>query len=183
MAKNVLILSGSPRKGSNTEMLLQAFQRGAEAAGHQVAVFDTAAKQIGGCRACQACWSKETACVFQDGFTELEPLLEAADVLVLASPIYWFALSAQLKAAIDRLYAYNREQTRRPLKIKETALLLVAGDTEVSVFEGAVKSYELMMNYLGWQDCGRVLVPDVNDRGAIAGNAALQKAEELGKAI
>ena len=123
MSKNILVLTGSPRKNGNTDRLAQAFIDGAIEAGHQVQRFDAGRKRINGCTACDACWSKGTACVFTDGFTELEPMLEAADVLVIASPLYWSTFPAQLKAAIDKLYAYVSPACQHPLKIKESALL------------------------------------------------------------
>jgi multimeric flavodoxin WrbA len=87
--------------------MAEAFMKGALSKGHQVTKFRAAAKAISGCKACNTCWSKDRACSFRDGFTELEPLLEKADVTVFASPLYWFGMSSQIKAAIDRMYAYD----------------------------------------------------------------------------
>ncbi len=182
MKKNILVLTGSPRKGGNSDMMADAFIRGATAQGHTVTKFETAMKSISGCRACDTCWSTETACSFHDGFTELEPLLEQADVVVLATPLYWFSLPAQLKAAIDRLYAYGSKACRRPLKATETALL-ACGEGRARDFDGAVETYKGIADYLRWQIRGIITVPAVSAKGDIVRTDALTRAEKLGAEI
>lgn len=183
MGKNVLVITGSPRREGNSALMAQALVKGAESAGHSVSVFHAAEKQIGGCRACDACWSGETACVFQDGFTELEPLLEAADVVVYASPLYWFGLSAQIKPAIDRLYAYMSDKARRKLHVKRCALLMSGGDSGEKFFRGAVETYRNIAEYLGWEDAGMVVAGGVSEAGAVRGTGALAQAEALGRSL
>ena len=183
MNKEILIITGSPRRNGNTQQLAGAFKAGAEQSGHHVTVFDAASRTIGGCIACDTCWSRGTACSFTDGFTELEPLLEKADVIVLASPLYWFGLSAQIKAPIDKLYAYVREACLRPLKIKESVLLVCAGDSEEMIFDGVIGSYKNMCRYLNWQDRGMITVSGVYAIGDIDNHEALKQAELLGMDI
>lgn len=183
MGKQILVITGSPRKEGNSALMAQTLVDGAQAAGHQVRVFHAAEKQMGGCRACNGCWSGETACVFQDGFTELEPLLEAADVVVYASPLYWFGLSAQIKLCIDRLYAYMSDKARRKLKITRCALLMSGGDTGERVFRGAVETYRNIADYLGWEDAGIVLAEGVSEAGAVKDTNALARAEALGRSL
>ena len=86
MSKNILILTGSPRKGGNIDKLADAFISGAEQAGHTAVKYATATKNIMGCKACNRCFSKGTACVFSDDFNELAPLVEQADRIVFAMP-------------------------------------------------------------------------------------------------
>lgn len=181
MSKSILVITGSPRKGHNTDTLAEAFVNGAREKGHTVNVFNAAAQEIGGCKACDTCWSKGRACSFQDGFTGLEPLLEQADGLVFATPLYWFGFSAQIKASIDKLYAYNSPNALRKLKIKKSSLLACAGDTGAGVFDGLAHSYDIMMDYLGWEKGGVLLVPGVYAKGDITGNEALQRAEQMGR--
>lgn len=95
MKKNILILTGSPRIGGNSDLLAEAFAKGA-------------------------------ACSFHDDFNLLAPMLEEADALILASPIYWFSFPSEIKAAIDKLYAFLIGG--KPLKIKE-CMLLTCGET------------------------------------------------------
>lgn len=181
--KNILVLTGSPRKGGNSDLIAEAFMNGARDSGHTVNKFETAFKQIQGCRACKACWSTETACIFKDGFTELEPILEEADLIVFATPLYWFGMSSQLKAAVDRFYAYMRDNCRRPLKITESVLLTCGGDKESEIFDGIIGTYKRMVHYMKWTDKGIIAVPDVYDIGDIKKTDALERAEELGKTI
>lgn len=179
MSKNILVITGSPRKGGNSDALAEAFIKGAKAQGHTVTSFN-ATKKIGGCKACDTCWSKGQACSFTDAFTDLEPLLEQADAVVFVTPLYWFGFSAQIKAAIDRTYAYISPKTARPLKIKESALIACAGDTDVHVFDGLVLTYEIMLKYMQWHNAGILTVPAVLEKGDVFKTDALEKAEQFG---
>ncbi|MDL2210814.1 flavodoxin family protein, partial [Desulfovibrio sp. OttesenSCG-928-O18] len=134
MGRNILVITGSPRKGGNTDTLVDAFIKGASHAGHTVSRFNAAATEIKGCRGCDKCWTTGTPCIFRDGFDTLAPMLAEADTLVLASPVYWFGFSTQLKSAVDKFYAMVRETCPTPLKIKDAILLLVAGDEDEAVF-------------------------------------------------
>jgi multimeric flavodoxin WrbA len=183
MSKNILVLTGSPRKGGNSEMMADAFIKGAQASGHTVNKFDTAAKTISGCKACETCWSKDTACSFKDDFTELEPLLENADTLVFVTPLYWFGMSAQLKSAIDKFYAYAVPGCKRPLKIKESILMICGADEDPKIFNGAIETYKGIADYMKWQNRGILAVPKVSGKGDIAHTDALQQAEKLGTDI
>jgi multimeric flavodoxin WrbA len=87
MGKNILIITGSPRKNGNSDMMADAFIKGALAAGHKTIKFEAAFKKISGCTACDKCWSTGSACVINDDFAGLEPLLEEADMIVLAFPL------------------------------------------------------------------------------------------------
>ncbi len=183
MGKHILVLTGSPRKGGNSDMLADAFIKGAQAAGHDAVKFATADKKIGGCRACETCWSKNTACSIQDDFTELEPLLENADILVFATPLYWFGISSHLKAAIDKFYAYAVPGCKRPLKIKESLLLICGADEDLSIFTGATETYKGIVDYMKWQDKGILAVPKVSAKGDIIHTDALNQAEKLGAGL
>lgn len=181
--KNILVLTGSPRKNGNSDKMAEAFIKGATAAGHEVTKFETARKDILGCKACNTCWSKGTACSFEDDFQELTTLLEAADAIVFATPLYWFSFSAQIKAAIDKMYSYLGKDCKKPLKIKESALLVCGGDDEPEVFEGITISYKAIAKYMKWQDRGVVIVPGVSEKNDIEGTKFLEEIEKLGKSI
>lgn len=181
MGKNILVLTGSPRNGGNSDLLADAFIKGAEAAGHEVVKFKTAVKRIKGCVACDKCFSKGAACIYQDDFNELAMLLANADTLVLATPLYWYTFPAQLKAAIDKIYAFI--VGNEPLKITECLLLTCGEITEESAFDGIVKSYELIAEDRGWIDRGHLIVKGVGPKGAIKNTSALKEAEKLGCGI
>ena len=106
MSKQILILNGSPRIHGNTAALIDAFTAGAEAAGHTITRFDLAALDIHGCRGCLG-GGKDPRhpCVQRDGMDAVYPAYMAADVVVLASPMYYWSISGQLKCAFDRLFA------------------------------------------------------------------------------
>lgn len=181
MSKNILILTGSPRKGGNTDKLADAFIAGARQAGHTTVKFSTADKHIKGCIDCQTCFSKGNACSIPDDFAQLAPLLKQADMVVFATPLYWFTFPMQLKAAIDKFYAFFIG--KRPLKIKECALMVCGGGTDLSAYDGIVKSYKLIADFLSWKDSGVIIVPGLHDKDEILKTDGLKRAEEFGQSI
>lgn len=183
MSKNILIITGSPRRGGNTEKLAEAFAKGAQENKHTVTIFNAGTTTIQGCKACNSCWSKGRACSFTDGFTDLEPLLEQADVLVFASPLYWFTFTTQIKAAMDKLYAYVSEKALRPLAVKESALLVCGAADEEQAFTGTVETYKNIVEYMHWGNAGILIVPSVYEKKDVIKTNALQQAEELGRAV
>ena len=147
---NILILQGSPRANGNTAWMAEEFRKAAEAAGHKVTLVDVAHKKIAGCLACEYCHGKGNgACVQKDDMQELYPLLAEAEVLVLAAPIYYFTLSAQIQAPIQRIYSMNK-----PGKLRKTALL--ASSYSPNVYDGAIGEYHGIHNYWGVEDAGIV---------------------------
>ncbi len=181
MSKNILILTGSHRKGGNSDKLADAFIAGARQAGHTTVKYTTADKSIKGCIDCKTCFSKGSACSVPDDFNELAPLLEQADMVVFATPLYWFSFPAKLKAAIDKLYSFIIG--KRTLKIKECVLLVCGGEKDEINYEGIVKSYKLIADYLSWKDSGIIIVPGLHDKDDILKTDGLKRAETLGKNI
>ena len=100
--KKILILSGSSRRGGNSDLLCDEFARGARESGHEVEKIRVAAKTIAPCSACYFCREHHGQCVHQDDLSDVLQKMIDADVLVLASPVYFYAIDAQLKAVIDR---------------------------------------------------------------------------------
>lgn len=178
MTKKILVLTGSARKHGNSDMLADAFIKGAKEAGHTIFKFETARKDIKGCLACNRCYSNGDACSRKDDFNELAPLLEQADMIVIATPLYWFTFPAQVKAAVDKLYALlvgKRESAIRD------SILLVCGETgEMTDFDGIIKTYELIVQYEKWHNAGILTVPGVAEKGDVLKTGALEKAEQMG---
>lgn len=143
----ILLISGSPHKAGTTSVLIKAFSRGAESAGHEVYHFNAGEKEVHPCIACERCHSAVSACVFRDAFDEIRDMLIEADAVVFASPIYYYGLTAQLKAVIDRFYGID-EQLRTA---KKTALLLACGDNTMESAECAASPFYGMVDYLGWE--------------------------------
>ena len=97
----VLIISSSPRKGGNSDVLCGRFAEGAAEAGHEVAKVNLREKELSPCRACYGCM-KNHVCTIKDDMAEIYPKLVAADVIVMASPVYFYSLCSQMKMLIDR---------------------------------------------------------------------------------
>ncbi len=181
--KHILVLCGSPRKESNSTRMAESFGKGAQTKGHQVTYFDTSAKAIKGCTACDSCWSEDNPCVYRDDFDQLYPLMEKADVMVYATPLYWFTFPAPLKAAVDKMYAYAGDRPDRPLGIRECFLLVCAGDQDPDIFDGIIATFREIAHYMKWVDRGVLAVPGVHGTGDIEKTDAEQQAYEYGKNI
>lgn len=177
MGKNIVILSGSPRKQGNTAQLIGAFQEGAYAAGNLVQVFSVAHKNIQPCIGCGYCIESPGECSLKDDMAEVLEALHAADVVVWASPVYYFSVTAQLKAAIDRTYPLVNERERK------AALLLTCADESADTAEGALAIYKKTIDYYNWHDAGIVIATGVEDVGDICGHEALVLARVLGEEI
>ncbi len=125
-------------------------RKAAEAAGHTVTLVDVGHKKIAGCMACEYCHGKGNgACIQKDDMQELYPLLAEAEVLVLAAPIYYFTMSAQIQAPIQRIYNMNK-----PPKLAKMALLL--SSYSPNVYDGAIGEYHGIQRYWGVEDAGIV---------------------------
>ena len=173
---NILILSGSPRKGGNTELLVEAFVKGASQK-HHVEVVSVHDYKVNPCMGCNACFkNKNNACIQKDDMPLIYEKMAVADMLVIASPVYFYGLSAQLKAVIDRFH----NPIRDTFHIKKTALLLVGAASLPELFDGILAQYRLCLNFFKLEDAGRVLVRGVKDKGDIQNTEAIQKANELG---
>src|SRR5512133_3134280 len=105
MAKKIVALSGSPRKGGNSELLCDQFMHGATESGHQMEKISVCDKTINYCTACDACQGNGGRCVQQDDMAEILDKMISADVLVMATPVYFYTMNAQMKTLIDRTYA------------------------------------------------------------------------------
>ncbi len=174
----ILVLTGSPRKNGNSATLADNFIKGAEEAGHTVVRFDAAFKKVHPCIACNKC-GMDGPCIFKDDFEFVRENIVDADAVVFATPMYYFGISAQLKAVIDRFYAINGK-IHRP---KKAVLLMTYANSAASEAEPIKKHYEVLLNYLGWQDAGQVIASGVWPVGAIKNTDYPQKAYELGKRI
>ena len=179
MSKHVLIISSSPRKGGNSETLAASFAKGAEEAGHKVETVYLREKKYGFCKGCLACL-KVGHCVINDDAVEIAARMHDADVLVFATPVYYYSVSGQLKTMLDRA---NPLFDSDYVFTKAYLLATAAEDGEETV-EGTVKAVQ------GWVDCfercelaGTVFAGGVNGVGDIAGHPALEKAYQTGKEI
>jgi hypothetical protein len=179
--KNIVVLNGSPRKNGNTAELIKAFTVGAESVGHNVTCFDLQEMDIHPCLGCCAGGKdSESPCVQKDDMLKIYPAYKAADIVVLASPLYYWNISGQLKCAFDRLFAVAECNADYANPIKDSILLMAAEGYE---FEEAELWYDRLMKHLGWKSLGKVLCGGVMSIGDIKGKAELEKARALGENI
>ena len=142
----IAILNGSPRK-ENTAAMAEAFKQGAEAAGHEVEVLHVGKMKINGCLACEYCHGKGAGkCIQKDDLEKLMPAYLESDMIVFASPIYYFAPTAQLEAAWQRVYCIGK-----PAKAAKAALLLSSAS---GFYDAAIAQYKGFNAYTGIQDLG-----------------------------
>jgi NAD(P)H-dependent FMN reductase len=175
----VVVLVGSVRKGGNTDLLARSFADGA-GKDNDVEIISVADVKVNPCRGCNACLSTEgNLCIQKDDMSWIYGKLAEADVLVIASPVYFYGISSQLKAVIDRLHA----PVRNTFGIKRLGLLLVGAAELPDLFDSILSQYELVLRFFRLESIGEVFVRGVKDVGDIEGDPALDKAYELGASL
>ena len=177
--KNVLIISSSLRRGSNSEALATEFARGATDAGNTVETISLRDKNINFCRGCLAC-QKTQKCVISDDAPAIVAKMHDADVIAFASPIYYYEMSGQLKTLLDRANPLYPSDYR----FRDIYMLTSAAEDEPGTSERAVAGLT------GWIDCfeegrlaGTVFAGGVNCPGEIKGHRALAEAYSAGKKV
>lgn len=190
--KKILVIQGGGRAKGNTAQLVNSFVAGAEESGHSVEVISLLKNEVKGCLGCNACRYGKP-CIQKDAFNDLVPKIKDADCIVFASPLYFWTVSARIKAFIERFYCIAAEDPNPPLgryekyPIKDCALLMTSADDFFWTFEQAVSYYQFaLVNYIGFHDRGMVLAGgcgDTNGRPQIDKTAHLQEAYEFGRNI
>jgi len=175
----IVVLTGSPRKNGNSAYLAEQFIKGAEENGHDVFRFDCAFKQVEPCRACNRC-GMDGPCVFNDDFQELRSHLIDADMVVFATPMYYFGISAQMKRVIDRFYAINGQIKGVS---KKAVFLMTYADTSRKEAKPMLVHYHTLMDYLGWTSVGEVVASGVWTAGSVRNTDYPQQAYQLGKSL
>ncbi len=179
MAKKILIISTSLREHSNSETLAAAFAEGARAAGNSVELVSLRGKSIAFCRGCLSCQTLGR-CAIRDDAVDIAELMRVSDVVVFATPIYYYEMSGQMKTLLDRANPLFSSD----YAFREIYLLSTAADDGDGVASGAINGLN------GWIVCyekcrlaGTVFAGGVNDAGDIAGHPALEKARKTGESI
>jgi multimeric flavodoxin WrbA len=182
MAKNVLILKGSPREKGNSATLAERAADGAREAGATVESIYLHGLDIRPCDGCDLC--NDGQCIIEDDMQLLYPKLAAADAILLASPIYWFTFTAQLKLCIDRWYGFQSHRWQE-VAHKQFGFILTYGDTDLytSGAINAIHTFETMCRFLKSEIAG-IVHASVNDVGDIDKHPEiLQQARDLGKLL
>lgn len=175
----IVVLAGSPRKGGNTDLLVQAFAEGASKK-HEVEVISVVDYKVNPCIGCNACFNREgNTCFQQDDMSVICKKLSTADILIVASPVYFYGISAQLKAIIDRLHT----PMRNTFAIKKLGLILVGAASLPELFDSIKVQYQLILNYFHLEDAGMVLVRNAVNKGDVKEMDAMKEAYVLGESI
>jgi multimeric flavodoxin WrbA len=184
MPKQILILKGSPREKGNSATLADRLAAGAIAAGAQVESIYLHSLDIRPCDACDLCQEPGSGCVIEDDMQPLYPKLAAADAIVLASPIYWFTFTAQLKLCMDRWYAFQSSRYQE-LHSKPFGILLTYGDTDLytSGAINAIHTFESMARFLHGELAGIVHASLDQADEAARQPALLEQAYRLGQQL
>ena len=181
MSKKIVVLNGSPRKRGNTSSLVREFVRGAESTGNSVTEFLLDDMNIHGCKGCFGGGKNpDSPCVQKDDMDKIYPFYKEADIVVLATPLYYWTISGQLKCAFDRLFAVAEcdSDCRNP---KKECILIMAA--EGHGFEETLYWYDRLEKHMGWKNIGKILCGGVMDIGDIEGRKELTEAYELGKTV
>lgn len=177
MGKNIVVITGSPRRGGNSFAMTDAFIQAAEARGHSVTRFDAALGRVGGCRACETCFKTGKACSFDDDFNTVAPAILEADAVVFTMPVYWYSIPAQIKGVIDRLYSFC--VTGKDVAGKECAMIVCCEEEDPAVMDGVRVPLERSAALLNWKMVGEVLIPGVLKPGDVAKTDGCRQAAAL----
>ncbi len=177
MSKKVLILSGSPRKGGNSDLLCDEFLRGAQESGNRVEKIFLRSKKVAPCNACYAC--KKGSCAIKDDMAEILDKMLDADAIVMSSPVYFYSIDAQMKALIDRTVARWLE-----IKNKEFYYIMTAAENSETVMDCTLECFRGFAACLkGSKEMGVIYGKGVYEAGTIKGTPAMQEAYEMGKQV
>lgn len=179
MSKNVLILSGSPRKGGNSDLLCDQFLRGAKEGGNQVEKIFIREKKIGYCTACYYCEDHQGTCAIKDDMAEILHKIKKADVIVMSSPVYFYSIDAQMKTLIDRCVAQWTT-----IKNKEFYYIMTAAEDSGNVMDCTLECFRGFAVCLeGSVEKGVIYGKGVYDVGEIKNHPAMKEAYEMGRQV
>lgn len=182
MGKSIVILNGSPRRNGNTTAMVNEFMRGAKENGYRLTEFFLDSMNINGCKGCFGGHSsRECPCVQKDDMQQIYSAVKSSDVIVLATPLYYWNMSGQIRIAIDRLFALEEGDGNLLRGHNRSSVLLMAA--EGNGFEDVLTYYDHLMKHLKWKNLGHVLAGGNGDVGDISGKPELEQAYELGKSI
>jgi multimeric flavodoxin WrbA len=180
MKKNILVLSASPRKGGNSDLLCNQFITGAKEAGNKTEKIFLADRKIGYCLGCDYCQKNEGICLQNDDMAEILEKMISADVIVMATPVYFYTMNAQMKTLIDRTVARYTE-----ISGKEFYFIITAADSNIGSMERTLEGFR------GFTDCclsnaiekGIIYGTGVWGKGEIKDTPVMQQAYEMGRSV
>lgn len=178
---NILVVCGSPHKNGTTNAMADALISAIDLNQHQVEKIQLCEKKVSPCLGCNYCRNHGGTCIQQDDMQSLYPSLLKADLVVFASPLYYFGFTAQIKAFIDRFYAVN---TQLRAQTEKKAILLTAGGGEEEwIMDGIEANYDTMLRYLHWKSVGKVCAYSCSVKEDWEQTSYLEEAKALGAAL
>ena len=175
---------GSPRAKGNSEVLAMRVLEGAEDVGVVTEAVPLRKLRIKPCTGCEKCWQKERPCVFKDDMIALYETIAASDVLLFATPVYWYAPSATMKGFMDRLVIFNRPEGRPLIEGKGAILVSTYEEDGPTAAEPLLRMFELSFEYLGLEFIEKLVVGGLGPKGAILKKPdALERAYEVGRSL
>ena len=179
MKKKVLVLSASPRKGGNSDLLCDQFILGAKEAGNPSEKIFLRDKEINYCLACDTCQGNGGDCERKDDMAEILDKMIEADVIVMATPVYFYTMNGQMKTLIDRTYARYTE-----IKDKEIYFIMTAAVPRKEALERTVEGFRGFTSVLnGAKEMGIIYGTGAWKIGDIKGTKAMAESYEMGKTI
>lgn len=179
MTKKVLILSSSPRRGGNSDTLCDEFMRGAKESGNQVEKIFLKDKHINYCTGCSVCSMHGKPCPQKDDANEIVEKMIAADIIVMATPVYFYTMSAQMKTLIDRTCARYLE-----IKDKEFYFIISAAETSIPMMERTIEGFRGFLDCLeGPKERGVIYGVGAWKLGEINDKTSMSEAYEIGKKV
>jgi multimeric flavodoxin WrbA len=185
MGKKILVLAASPRKGGNSDILCGEFIKGAEETGHETEKIYIKDKEINYCLGCGVC-RENGICVHTDDMTEMLEKMFSCDILVLATPVYYYSMNAQMKTLIDRcfsihgLFAHGFSKTKK----QEIYIIVTGGANAEHYFNTAVEGLRGFISCLpGMQEKGIIYGINAGEAGTVKDTPAMGKAYEMGKMV
>ena len=174
----ITVLTGSPRKLGTTNYMADEFIRGAEESGHVVYKFDTAKADIKNCISCNACQMGSKPCIHKDDFVELKEYLVNSDVIVFATPMYYFGMSSTLKKVIDRFYSIDPQLRNKQNK---AVLISVQHAQQEFVKEPLNQHYQAILSWLDMENIGIINAIGIESIEHLKQTPYPNQAYELGK--
>ena len=165
MSKKIVVITGSPRKNGNSFQMTEAFIKRAEELGHSIIRFDAAFLNLGGCHACETCYSKGRACTFDDDFNKIAPAILEADAVLWSTPVYWYSIPAQIKCVLDKLFSLV--VGGKEVAGKEYGVITCCEESDMSVMDGVRMPLKRSADLLKWNLVGEVAIPSVLKIGDI----------------
>jgi multimeric flavodoxin WrbA len=175
----IVILQGSPNLNGSTAMLAKAFAQGAGEAGHEVITIHAARANVHPCTGCVSC-GYEGPCVQKDGMERIRQEILASDMLVFATPLYYYGMTAQLKIVVDRFCSFNSSLNRKHLK---SALLTVAWNSSDWTFDTIETHYKTLVRYLNLDDQGEILGYGCGTPSMTKHSGFVEKAYQFGASL